>query len=131
MLLRIVYKRWLLKQLALFLVLGAVSACAEELTLDTVNSWLQEKGTKVRDEDLREVASVTELTQLDLSGCGSITDDGVARLLSLSKLKSLNLSSCRRLTMNFLESRRSKRWLQVWFQFCPMVWRIRKSLQAY
>ena len=59
------YDRSLSKYLALFLLVGAVCmsgfARAEELTLDTVQSWLQENGTKLRDDDLKQVASVTSL----------------------------------------------------------------------
>ena len=48
------YDRFLLKQLALFLLVGVVclsgSAGAEELTLGTVQSWLQENGAKFTTE---------------------------------------------------------------------------------
>ena len=101
------HDRCLFKLLTLWLVVGAVVlplAKAEELALDTVGLWLQENETKIRDDDLKLVASVADLTELDLTGCGNITDSGVAHLLSLSKLKTLNLSSCRRLTPNVFET---------------------------
>ena len=110
------YDRSLSKYLALFLLVGAVCmsgfARAEELTLDTVQSWLQENGTKLRDDDLKQVASVTELTSLDLTGCGNLTDNGVVHLLALSQLKSLNLSSCRRLTPKVFETLRQMKSLE-------------------
>ena len=91
------YNRLLLKHFSLFLIVGAVcvsvSAQAEELTVDTVQAWLKENGAKIRDDDLTQVASVSDLAELDLSGCGNLTDNGVAHLLGLSKLKSLDLSS--------------------------------------
>ena len=110
------YDRLLLTPLALLLVVSAVcvSACAraEDLTLGTVQSWLQENGAKLRDDDLKQVASVRELTDLDLSGCGNLTDNGITHLLTLSKLKSLDLSSCRRLTPKVFETIRQMKSLE-------------------
>ncbi|MCH1441507.1 MAG: hypothetical protein L7W43_17715, partial [Rubripirellula sp.] len=110
------YDRSLLKHLALFLLVGAVCvsgfARAEELTLDTVQSWLQENRTNVRDDDLKQVAAISGLTSLDLTGCGNLTDSGVAHLLTLSQLKSLNLSSCRRLTPNVFDTLRQMKSLE-------------------
>ena len=64
------------------------------------------------DADLEKLASVVELTELDLTACGSITDKGVAHLLSLSGLKSLNLSSCRRLTPGVFDTLRQMKSLE-------------------
>ena len=110
------YNRLLLKHFSLFLIVGAVcvsvSAQAEELTVDTVQAWLKENGAKIRDDDLTQVASVSDLAELDLSGCGNLTDNGVAHLLGLSKLKSLDLSSCRRLTPKVFETLRRMKSLE-------------------
>ena len=110
------YNRLLLKYFSLFLIVGAVclsmSAQAEELTVDTVQAWLKENGAKIRDDDLTQVASVSDLAELDLSGCGNLTDNGVAHLLGLSKLKSLDLSSCRRLTPKVFETLRRMKSLE-------------------
>ena len=85
---------------------------AEELTSETVHAWLQERGQSIRDADLEKLASVVDLTELDLTACGSITDKGVAHLLSLSGLKSLNLSSCRRLTPGVFDTLRQMKSLE-------------------
>ena len=87
-------------------VAGVPQAGAEQLTLDEVQLLREEKGSKLRDEDLERIATAADLTRLDLTSCGSLTDAGVAHLLQLPNLKSLDLSSCRRLTPKVFETLR-------------------------
>lgn len=49
--------------------------------------------TGVRDDSLRAVARLPQLTQLDLAGCKNVSNDGVAALTQLQQLASLNLGA--------------------------------------
>ena len=46
------------------------------------------------DLGVKEMASLTALTKLDLSYCGAITDEGVACLGVLRALRDLDLGEC-------------------------------------
>ena len=53
---------------------------------------------QITDEGVSSLSSLTSLQQLDLSHCTQITDAGVSALTSLTSLQQLNLSNCKQIT---------------------------------
>ena len=51
-------------------------------------------GDKITDTGLEHVAQLTQLTSMDLSGCGTITDTGLEHVARLTQLTSLDLCHC-------------------------------------
>jgi hypothetical protein len=66
----------------------------EFLSLNSLNVGY----TLLRDEELATIASLKNLTELDISGNAGITDTGLSYLSSLINLKSLLLNDCRNIT---------------------------------
>jgi len=64
--------------------LATLSGLTEQVT------WLSLAGTEVSDDDLAQVAALTNLVRLDLSNTG-ITDAGLAHLAGHGRLEYLNL----------------------------------------
>lgn len=54
--------------------------------------------TNVSDSDLQFLATLTDLTTLNLVWCERITDDGLAHLKELTGLTTLNLKGCKEIT---------------------------------
>ena len=65
---------------AAFLALAVLSISAQNLCADSVQEaqrLLDEKGNQLLDNDLKVIGEATELTDLDLSHCGRISDKGL------------------------------------------------------
>ena len=74
------------------------------LSVNAAKTLLAEKGTELSDADLARVCSANNLTELDLTGCGRLTDQACLQIAQLKQLKSLRLARCYRLTVNGLRS---------------------------
>ena len=82
---------------AAFLALAVLSISAQNLCADSVQEaqrLLDEKGNQILDNDLKVIGEATELTDLDLSHCGRISDKGLAHLTGLTKLRTMSLMGC-------------------------------------
>ena len=100
------YQRFLMKS-GLLAYLCLLSAQSELFCQDTNESIpvgkafdiLAKAGAELTDAELEEVCRATQLTEVDLSGCQRITDQGMIFLARLPQLTSLSLENCHRITL--------------------------------
>ena len=100
---------------AAFIALAVVSFSARKLCADSVQEaqkLLDEKGNQLLDNDLKVIGEASELTELDLSQCGRITDKGLIHLTGLTQLRTLSLMGCRRITADGLAQLQSLKSLE-------------------
>ena len=71
---------------------------ATEFTAADVKQLLDQKGSQLVDADLEKIGQAREVTTLDLSQCGRISDTGLQHLVGLTELRELKLTGCRKLT---------------------------------
>lgn len=78
---------------------AASQAPTDENPLDVqaAELLLHECGTELSDKELRLICTATDLRELDLSGCGRLTNAGFSSIAQLVDLESLNLSRCHRI----------------------------------
>ena len=73
-------------------------AARADIAVDAARQIVEEKGNQLQDSDLLVVGKASGLTELDLSQCGRVSDQGLANLEALSSLRKLKLAGCRRIT---------------------------------
>lgn len=76
----------------------------------------------ITDEGLLNISSLTNLTALDLSGCGSITDLGLEALKDMKKMRFLDLSIIKKITDSFTQNvMQMKSLKEIMVLNCPLL----------
>ena len=76
----------------------SVRSVRAEASIENAQRLLVEKGRELQDNDLKIIGQASELTSLDLTQCGRISDKGLEHLSGLTSLKTLNLTGCRKIS---------------------------------